>query len=103
MSAGLRVASPAVNLLFYHGVLAPRALALAGRRLRPPSSRVMDRRAFIGTFGLLAAALAAGAQQAKVWRIGLLVPGLPPAAAAIRLLPRCSRCGMGFASSGTSR
>jgi ABC transporter substrate binding protein len=38
----------------------------------------MDRRAFIGTFGLLAAALAAGAQQAKVWRIGLLVPGLPP-------------------------
>jgi hypothetical protein len=38
----------------------------------------MDRRACIGTFGLLAAALAAGAQQAKVWRIGLLVPGLPP-------------------------
>jgi putative tryptophan/tyrosine transport system substrate-binding protein len=38
----------------------------------------MDRRAFIGTFGLLAAALAAGAQPAKVWRIGLLVPGVPP-------------------------
>ena len=40
----------------------------------------MDRRAFLaGAAGLLAAPLAAVAQQAgKVWRIGLLVPGLPP-------------------------
>jgi putative ABC transport system substrate-binding protein len=41
----------------------------------------MDRRAFLGVIagGLLAAPLTAEAQQAgKVWRIGLLVPGLPP-------------------------
>ena len=41
----------------------------------------MDRRTFLGTLagGLLAAPLAANAQPAgKVWRIGLLVPGLPP-------------------------
>ena len=40
----------------------------------------MDRRAFLaGAAGLLAAPLAAVAQPAgKVWRIGLLVPGLPP-------------------------
>jgi putative ABC transport system substrate-binding protein len=40
----------------------------------------MDRRAFIGTLaGGLAAPLAAEAQPAgKVWRIGLLIPGLPP-------------------------
>jgi ABC-type uncharacterized transport system substrate-binding protein len=41
----------------------------------------MDRRVFLRAVagGLLAAPLAAEAQQAgKVWRIGLLVPGLPP-------------------------
>jgi putative tryptophan/tyrosine transport system substrate-binding protein len=41
----------------------------------------MDRRAFLSTLvgSLLSAPLAAEAQQAgKVWRIGLLVPGLPP-------------------------
>jgi ABC-type uncharacterized transport system substrate-binding protein len=41
----------------------------------------MDRRRFllISLAGALAAPLAAGARQAeKVWRIGLLVPGLPP-------------------------
>jgi putative tryptophan/tyrosine transport system substrate-binding protein len=40
----------------------------------------MDRRAFLaGAAALLAAPLAAESQQAgKVWRIGLLVPGLPP-------------------------
>jgi putative ABC transport system substrate-binding protein len=41
---------------------------------------MMDRRPFIvGGLAALTAPLAAGAQQArKVWRIGLLVPGLPP-------------------------
>jgi putative ABC transport system substrate-binding protein len=40
----------------------------------------VDRRAFLaGAAGLLAAPLAAKAQQpGKVWRLGLLVPGLPP-------------------------
>ena len=41
----------------------------------------MNRRTFLGTLagGLLAAPLAAeGQQPGKVWRIGLLVPGLPP-------------------------
>jgi hypothetical protein len=41
----------------------------------------MNRRAFIGTLaaGLLAAPLATEGQPAgKVWRIGLLIPGLPP-------------------------
>jgi hypothetical protein len=38
----------------------------------------MNRGAFLGTLGLLAAPLVAAAQPAKVWRIGLLVPGLPP-------------------------
>ena len=43
----------------------------------------MDRRAFVvGTGALLAAPLVVEAQQAgKVWRIGLLVPGLPPGCA----------------------
>jgi len=50
----------------------------------------MDRRVFIGTLagGLLAAPLAAGAQQAgKVWRIGYLIPVVEagsPAFAAFR-------------------
>jgi len=41
---------------------------------------MIDRRAFIvGGLAALTAPLAAGAQQVgKVWRIGLLVPGLPP-------------------------
>ena len=47
----------------------------------------MDRRAFLGTLCLLAAPLAAEAQPAKVWRIGLLVPGLPPGRGSDALLP----------------
>jgi putative ABC transport system substrate-binding protein len=45
-----------------------------------PGQPMMDRRPFIvGGLAALTAPLAAGAQQArKVWRIGLLVPGLPP-------------------------
>ena len=41
----------------------------------------MERRTFLGviTGGLLAAPLAAGAQQAKVWRIGLLDYASDPA------------------------
>ena len=39
----------------------------------------MDRRAFLATFGLLAAPRAGGAQQAwKVGRVGILRPGAPP-------------------------
>ena len=48
---------------------------------------MMDRRAFIGAVasGILAAPRAAEAQQAgKVWRIGLLNAGSPPANPAIK-------------------
>ena len=52
---------------------------------------MMDRRAFLGTLGLLAAPLAAGAQQAaKVPRIGYLSPNL----AAFPHLPEAFRQGM---------
>jgi len=49
----------------------------------------MDRRAFMGTLagGLLAAPLAAAAQQAgKVWRVAVLTGGLPRSAAPVRAL-----------------
>jgi len=40
----------------------------------------MDRRAFLGTIagGLLAAPLVGGAQQTKVYRVGLLLQSSPP-------------------------
>ena len=54
------------------GLTIPPSLLAAGG----PGDRVMDRRAFLGALGLLAAPLAAEAQQAgKVYRIGFLRAG----------------------------